>query len=185
LSSIEDKTNIAVGGIINRVKIIFTKKDQQMCFVNIEDISDSVEIIVFPSVLGRYREVIVEDKIVKIKGKLDKKEDQIKIIANEIEELEKNKRIDKNQEELIGDKNNKVIFAARKRDMDKNFINRFYDILKKHPGFDEVEFKVTGENGKDIEKIYKLPSSYRINLNQSLKESLREVFSDKINWDRV
>ncbi|MBE3114257.1 MAG: DNA polymerase III subunit alpha [Actinobacteria bacterium] len=185
LSSIEDKTNIAIGGIINRVKIIFTKKDQQMCFVNIEDISDSVEIIVFPSVLGRCREVIVEDKIVKIKGKLDKKEDQIKIIANEIEELEKNKRIDKNQEELIGDKNNKVIFAARKRDMDKNFINRFYDILKKHPGFFEVEFKVTCENGKDIERIYKLPSSYRINLNQSLKESLREVFSDKINWDRV
>jgi len=187
LSSIEDKANIGVGGIITRVKIIFTKKGQQMCFAVIEDISGSVEVIVFPSVLDKYREVISEEKIVKIKGKLDKKEDQIKIIANEIEELKKNKRIDKNQEELIdnNNNNNKVIFAVRKRDMDKNFINMFYDILKKYPGSDEVEFKVTGENGKDIERIYKLPFSCRIDLNQSLKENLREVFSDKIKLDRV
>jgi len=185
LSSVEDKTNVSVGGIISRVKTIFTKKDQQMCFVNLEDISESLEVIIFPSVLGKYREIIAEDKIVKVKGKLDKKEDQLKIIANEIEELEKNKAVNKEQEELISEKNGTVVFTAKKSDIDKNFINRFYDVLKKYPGFNEVEFKITDEKGKNIERIYKLPSSYRINLNQSLKENLKQVFSDKINWDNI
>jgi DNA polymerase-3 subunit alpha len=185
LNSVEDKTNVAVGGIISRVKTIFTKKDQQMCFVYLEDISESLEVIIFPSVLGKYREIITEDKIVKVKGKLDKKEDQLKIIANEIEELEKNKAVNKEQEELISEKNSKVVFIAKKGDIDKNFINRFYDVLKKYPGFNEVEFKITDEKGKNIERIYKLPSSCRINLNQSLKENLKQVFSDKINWDNI
>jgi DNA polymerase-3 subunit alpha len=185
LSSVEDKTNVAVGGIISRVKTIFTKKDQQMCFVYLEDISESLEVIIFPSVLGKYREIIAEDKIVKVKGKLDKKEDQLKIIANEIEELEKNKAVNKEQEELISEKNSKVVFTAKKGDIDKNFINRFYDVLKKYPGFNEVEFKITDEKGKNIERIYKLPSSCRINLNQSLEENLKQVFSDKINWDNI
>ena len=71
LSSIEDGSTVAVGGIITRIKTIFTKRDQQMCFIELEDISDSAEVIVFPRVLDSYREVVAEDKIVKIIGKLD------------------------------------------------------------------------------------------------------------------
>ena len=185
LIDVEDKTNIAVGGVITKIKTIYTKKDQQMCFLDLEDMGDSVEVIVFPSVLMKCRGIITEDKIVKIKGKLDKKEDQLKIIANEIEELEKDKALNRDQKELISDKNGRIIFTAKKNDLDRDFINRFYDILKKYPGFHEVEFKITDDSGEDADKIYKLPSTYRIDLTESLKENLKKVFSDKINWDRV
>ena len=99
--------------------------------------------------------------------------------------MESVEKADIDQNELIKDREGKVVFTVKKEDMDENFINRFYDILKKHPGFDKIEFKVTGGNGKDIRKIYKLPSSFKINLSQSLKEDLRQVFQDKINWDRI
>ena len=182
LIDVEDKTNIAVGGVITKVKTIYTKKDQQMCFLDLEDIGDSVEVIVFPSVLMKCRGIIAEDRIVKIKGKLDKKEDQLKIIANEIEELDKDKEVNRDQKELISDKNGRIIFTAKKNDLDRDFINRFYDILKKYPGFHEVEFRITDDSGEDADKIYRLPSTYRIDLNESLKENLKKVFSDKINW---
>lgn len=185
LPSIEDKSTITVGGIITRVKTIFTKRDQQMCFINLEDIGDSTEVIVFPKVMENYRGIIAEDKIVKITGRLDRKEDQIKIIANEIKELEKGKKVNKDQDELIRDAEGKVVFTARKEDLNEKLINRFYNILKKYPGFDGIEFKVTGENGKDVERIYRLPSDFRINLNQSLKEDLRQVFQGKIHWDKT
>ncbi len=185
LANVEDKSAVVIGGIITRVKTIFTKRDQQMCFIDLEDIGDSTEVIVFPKVMEKYREVIAEDKIVKVTGRLDKKEDQIKIIANEIKELEKGKKINKDQNELIRDGGEKVVFTARKEDLNENFINKFYDILKKHPGFDEIEFKVTGGNGKDVERVYKLSSNFRINFNKSLKEDLRQIFQDKINWDRM
>ena len=74
---------------------------------------------------------------------------------------------------------------VRKEDLSESFINRFYDILRKHPGFDEIEFKVTDENGKNVERIYRLPSNFRINLSQSLEEDLRNIFKNKINWDRI
>ncbi len=185
LSSVEDKSIIAVGGIITKVKTIFTKRGQQMCFVDVEDINDSVEVIVFPSIMDKYRGIIAEDRIVKIKGKLDKKEDQIKIIASEIEKLEKNNAANKDQSELIGDRASKVIFTVKKEDLDEDFINRFYDILKKYPGFNEIEFKVTGKNGRDIKRVYKLPSNFRINLSSHLEQDLKKIFQDKINWNRI
>ncbi len=185
LGSLEDAANVAIGGVISRIKTVYTKKDQQMCFIELEDVSDSVEVIVFPSIFIKFREIIAEDKIVKIKGKLDKKEDQLKIIANEFEEMEKDKKVDKSQKELISETNKKVVFKMKRDDMDKDFINRFYDLLKKFPGFNEVEFRITDKDGEDIERTYKLPSGYRIDLNESLEKSLREMFSDKINWDIV
>ncbi len=185
LDGLEDKTSIAVGGIVSRMKIIYTKKDQQMCFMDLEDVTDSIEVIVFPSILTRYREIVSEDKIVKIKGKLDKKEDQLKIIANEFEELEKDKKLYKSQNELISEKIGRIVFTVKKSDMSRSFINQFYDVLKKYPGFNEVEFKVTDKNGKNVEKIYRLPSNCRIDFNQALEENLRETFTDKINWDIV
>ena len=185
LESVEDKSTLAVGGIITKVKTIYTKRDQQMCFIELEDIGDSTEVIVFPKVLEMHREIIAEDRIVEIVGRLDKKEDQIKIIANEIKELKKGAKKSEDQNELIRDGEEKVVFMVRKEDLSESFINRFYDILRKHPGFDEIEFKVTDENGKNVERIYRLPSNFRINLNQSLEEDLRNIFKNKINWDRM
>jgi DNA polymerase-3 subunit alpha len=187
LVEINDVTNVTVGGIITKVKVIYTKKDQQMCFVELEDVSDSVEVITFPSIFSKFREIIEEDKVVKIKGRLDKKEDQIKIIAAEFEEMEKDRKPDESQEEIAGinEEKRKVVFKVKKDDIDKDFINRFYNLVKKYPGFDEVEFRITHKNGKDIEKIYRLPRDCRIDLNESFEKSLREMFSDKISWDLV
>jgi len=185
LDSLEDKTSIVIGGIISRIKIIYTKKEQQMCFMDLEDITNSIEVIVFPSIFEKFKGIIFEDKIVSIKGKLDKKEDQLKVIANEFDELKKDKRVNKSQKKLIGEKSSRIVFTIKKCDMNKNFINQFYDVLKKYPGFSDVEFKITDKNGKDIEKIYKLPSSYRIELSQTLEENLKELFADKISWDVV
>jgi DNA polymerase-3 subunit alpha len=187
LEEFDDGANVTIGGIITRVKVIYTKKDQQMCFVELEDVSDSVEIITFPSVFLKFKEIIEEDKVVKIKGRLDKKEDQIKLIASEFEEMLKDKKSDDSQEKIegISEEERRVVFKVRKDDIDKDFINHFYELIKKHPGFKEVEFRITGKNGRDIVKVYKLPRDYRIDLNESLEKNLREMFSDKISWDVV
>jgi DNA polymerase III subunit alpha len=185
MGSLEDSINVAIGGIVSRVKIIYTKKDQQMCFMELEDISDSVEVIVFPSIFLKYRKIIMEDKIVRIKGRLDKKEDQIKIIAGEFEEMEKDKKADKSQKELISEKSRKIVFKIKKSNIDEDFVNSFYNLLKKYPGFSEVEFMITEKNGRGVKKTYKLPPAYKIDFNRSLEENLKEMFPDKIKWDIV
>lgn len=84
-----DKSIQVVGGIISKIKQIFTKSGQPMYFLTLEDVTDNIEVIVFPTVLDKYKEVLEEDKIVRIKARLDKKEDQSKLIAIDIEDINK------------------------------------------------------------------------------------------------
>ncbi len=78
---------ILVGGIINSIKKINTKKGQPMLFMNLEDLTDKMEVIVFPSTLENYQKSLFEDNIVLIKGKIDNWRNTPKIIANEIQEI--------------------------------------------------------------------------------------------------
>ena len=186
LSGLNDRTTVDIGGIITRIKTIFTKRDQQMCFINLEDISGNVEVIIFPSVMEKSKSFLHEEKIIKINGKIDKKEDQIKILANDVEELKKDKNSGRGPEEKGSakksgdDKNRKVVFTIRKDDMDKDLINRFYEIIKLNPGTFEIEIKVVDKNGMDMGKSYRLPPDYKINLDEIFLRDLKKNFSGKI-----
>jgi DNA polymerase-3 subunit alpha len=78
---------IRVGGIISSIKKILTKKGQPMMFVKLEDLTDKVEVIVFPSVIERHTAVLAENKIVFVQGRVDNDRENPKIIAEEIEEI--------------------------------------------------------------------------------------------------
>lgn len=177
LASIDDKATVSVGGIITGVKTIYTKKDQQMCFVNFEDIESSLEIVVFPNVMEKYREYIAEDRIVKIKGKIDKKEDQIKLLANEIKELHKDEtvRTDNNPEK-------RLVFSIGRKYLNKDLINEFHDLIKKNPGKYMVEFKIMSDNGDEQELKYALPLDYRISGRIDLLKDIEAIFTGKISW---
>ncbi|OQA21901.1 MAG: DNA polymerase III subunit alpha [Actinobacteria bacterium ADurb.Bin346] len=83
----KDKSTQTVAGVISQIKQIFTKSNQPMYFITLEDLSESIEVIIFPTVLEKHRAILEADKIIKVRGKLDRKEDQIKIIANEVEDI--------------------------------------------------------------------------------------------------
>jgi DNA polymerase-3 subunit alpha len=83
----KDKSTQTIAGVISQIKQIITKSNQPMYFVTLEDLSDSIEVIIFPSVLEKHRAILETDHIIKVKGKLDRKEDQVKIIANEVEDI--------------------------------------------------------------------------------------------------
>jgi len=168
LPDIEDKATVTIGGIITNIKNIYTKRDQQMCFVDFEDIENSLEVIIFPTVLEKYREFIVEDRIIKMKGKIDKKEDQIKLLANEFTELEKD------------DPENKITFRIRKKDMDIEFINNFYKVLKDNPGKCMVEFKVVNGNDQKPERTYSLPEDFKVEPGDKLFSEIKKDFAGKV-----
>ncbi|MCL6471768.1 MAG: DNA polymerase III subunit alpha [Firmicutes bacterium] len=77
-----------IGGIIAGIKKINTKKGDLMLFLSIEDLDGTVEVVAFPSIVDKYKGLIVEDKIVLVKGRLDIKEDEVKMLAQEIKEFD-------------------------------------------------------------------------------------------------
>ena len=78
---------IRVGGIISKIKKIITKKGQPMLFVNLEDQTDKIELVVFPSVIENYPTLFQENKIVLVSGRVDLRDNIPKIICNQIEEI--------------------------------------------------------------------------------------------------
>lgn len=79
--------SVTVGGIISNVKKIITKKGQPMMFVKLQDLTDKIEVVVFPSILENCELMLTENKIVSIIGKADYRDNSPKIIANSVEEI--------------------------------------------------------------------------------------------------
>ena len=78
---------VRIGGVVSSIKKIITKKGQPMLFVNLEDESGRIELVVFPSVLENYPSLFQENKIVFVSGKVDFRDNVPKIICNTIEEI--------------------------------------------------------------------------------------------------
>ena len=79
--------SVRVGGILGKPKKIITKNGQPMVFVNVEDLSSSIEVIVFPTTLQRYPSMWEEDKMVLLSGKINNKDGELKLLCDEVKEL--------------------------------------------------------------------------------------------------
>ena len=86
---LKDNSNVVLAGIITGVKKKFTKKNTIMCFVTIEDLYGSCEMIVFETVYNKCSSILLEENIVQVSGRISIREDQdITIIASEVKELD-------------------------------------------------------------------------------------------------
>ncbi|MEA4972867.1 MAG: DNA polymerase III subunit alpha [Candidatus Metalachnospira sp.] len=85
LSSICDGQNVIIGGFVADKNIKFTKNNSQMAFVRVEDMTGSVELIVFPNAYERLSKYLVEDKVIIAEGRVSISEGDIpKIICENI-----------------------------------------------------------------------------------------------------
>ena len=80
-----DGQTVKIAGVITSVKKKYTKNNKIMAFVNIEDLYGSAEIIVFEPTYLKAQDVLVEENIVMITGRLSiREDDSTKIVAQEI-----------------------------------------------------------------------------------------------------
>lgn len=86
-----DGQNVKYAGIISSVKKKYTKNNKIMAFVTVEDLYGPAEIIIFESCYQNCSNLLVEDNIVLVEGRLSIREDEdTKIVAREITELKSN-----------------------------------------------------------------------------------------------
>ena len=87
-----DGQDVKIAGIISSVKKKYTKNNKIMVFLTIEDLYGQAEIIVFEPTYLKSQDVLVEENIVSIDGRLSIREDDAtKIIAREIKNFSQSK----------------------------------------------------------------------------------------------
>ncbi len=79
---------VTVGGIVAALRHMTTKRGDAMVFLRLEDVTGGVETVVFNSTYDRARELCTTDRILIVKGRIDRKEGETKLVAMEISAFE-------------------------------------------------------------------------------------------------
>ncbi len=87
---ISDGLSVNMGGIISAMRRTTTRSSgASMAFITVEDIYGSIECVAFPAIYERVKAVLANDKIVKIRGKIDlSKENEPTIILDDVSEFD-------------------------------------------------------------------------------------------------
>jgi DNA polymerase-3 subunit alpha len=82
----QEGMRVKIGGIVESAKKIFTKKtNAEMAFVTLSNENGiTVECVVFPKVFTQYKNLLINDTVILIEGRLDNKNDKNVIIAENI-----------------------------------------------------------------------------------------------------
>ena len=88
-AGMSDGQEVLVGGMINKVRITVTrKKAEKMAILSLGDLNDFIEVLVFPNAYRKAPELAKEDALVYISGRLNLREEEPKLIAEEIIPIE-------------------------------------------------------------------------------------------------
>ncbi|MGL5514581.1 MAG: OB-fold nucleic acid binding domain-containing protein, partial [Sporomusa sp.] len=84
-----DGQQLKVGGLIANAKRINTKNGSTMCFINLEDFTGQIEVIVFPRVFEKNSRLLAPDMPVLVSGRLNIHEEGAKVMADSILPLDR------------------------------------------------------------------------------------------------
>jgi DNA polymerase-3 subunit alpha len=165
LSEVPDGGVTSIVGMISTVKRITTKKSgEMMAFVTVEGLEGSVEIVCFPSIYQEYKELLVEDRVVKIKGRVDHKDEvETKFIPLSIEPFTPRTGLEPLSISVDGDCLPSTVVEDLKR------------ILARFPGNCSVDMYVRMGEG---ERRLRFGDGFRVEPQASLFAELKELLGE-------
>jgi DNA polymerase-3 subunit alpha len=161
--SVKDGAVVRIGGIVQSVKTILTKRGETMAFVDLEDMNGSVEITVFSSTYAEAKDILTEDASIVVQGKLEKKEKSIKIIADSIIPIEK-------AEEIWTASIHMTIHPDR---TENESLEKLKEVLLRYPGGCKGYLHVVIP--EKTETIIELPDQYRLAASVSLTREVNRL----------
>jgi DNA polymerase-3 subunit alpha len=83
-----DGESVTVGGIVGEVKQLTTKRGEPMVFMRLDDVTGGIDCVVFNSTYATAAELCTTDRIVILKGRVDHKEGETKLVVQEVAAFE-------------------------------------------------------------------------------------------------
>jgi len=161
LANSRDGREVTLGGIISKLKITITKRTgEKMAIIDFEDLDGVTEVLVFPSAFPNLSKYIKMDAILFIKGKLSLREDEPKIIANEMIPIE----------EAIERLTKAVYINVVSAGLENDILESLKGILSRYPGMLPVYLEFMKPD-KSITEVL-LGEKFRVTPDQNLISDL-------------
>ncbi len=80
--------SVALGGIIEDIKVRYTKNQDEMAIITLADFTGSIEAVVFPRAYTQLKHILQKDKCIVVQGKVQDREGEKNIIVDNAKGLE-------------------------------------------------------------------------------------------------
>lgn len=156
--------NVKLAGIIASFRKTVTKvKKEDMCFLKLQDMSGTIEVIVFPRTYEVARNVISPDQVVVVSGKLEANEETPIVIASDVTLLE----TERDNEDL----SDAFFNITLPRATDRVLLSKIYEVLKSSPGNITTYLVVPGTDSANR----KIPVPFTVNRSAGLVSELQDL----------
>ena len=127
----DDGCAVTVGGILSSVVRKVTKQGNAWALVTLEDLEGAVEVMFFPATYQAAAVQLVEDAVVLVRGRVDKREDVPKIVASELI-----------VPDLSTGPRGPVVVSLPTARCTPPVVERLKEVLGRHPGTTEVHLQL-------------------------------------------
>ncbi|MCE2529206.1 MAG: DNA polymerase III subunit alpha [Acidimicrobiia bacterium] len=166
LSQLADGERVRIGGIVSGITRRYTNSGEQMAYFNIEDLDNSVEVVAFPKTLSAAGEMLEEDAIIVVEGRLNNTGDEVKMRAFKI-----------TRPKLVPDSDLRLRLepyrALTDQDSFLESLREFRQVVSNHPGPAPVFIDLSAGESR---KVFRLDE--KVELSSSLYAEVRGIFGE-------
>jgi len=166
---------VVVAGMVAWVRPHITKNDKPMAFVQLEDLQGSIEVVVFPSVYKGTRELWETDKILIVRGRVDMRGREPKIICESVQDYVVVSELpEEREEEQPKGPFYLHITLTRSGDQEQDIqrLGQVHDLLQQHKGEDRFSLYLADERKRVQLDFPNDTTGYCLELEQALVQML-------------
>ncbi len=161
ISEVSHDQIITIGGLITQIQRKVSKQGTPWAIVTVEDLDGAVDVLFFSNAYANHGVNLVEDRIVAIRGRVDKREEQPRISA-----------LDLTLPDLKQIPTGPLIISMEMSRCTPPVIDRMNEILRSHPGAREVHLRLVDGEKKTV---LKLDEGLKVTSSPSLSADLKTV----------
>jgi DNA polymerase-3 subunit alpha len=159
--AVNEGQSVTVAGILSSVTRRMTKDGKPWAQVSLEDLEGAVEVLFFPASYAQVGMKIAEDAIVVIKGRVDAREDSVRIIGSDL-----------TLPDLSKGPNGPLRLQIAPARCTPPVVERLREVLRSHPGTTEVHLELV--NGERRHRL-KLSDGLRVTASPALMGDLKAL----------
>ncbi|OFW17665.1 MAG: DNA polymerase III subunit alpha [Acidobacteria bacterium RIFCSPLOWO2_02_FULL_65_29] len=155
----------SVGGIVAACRLLKTRKGDRMAVFTLEDSRGGVEVIVFPEAYQRAASLIETGSLALVRGKLEREDDSVRILATEVVPLE-----------TVRERLTREVAIRLTMPADRGVFERIGEIFSRHRGDRRVSFDLElGAPAHRLRVKADVSSQIRVRPSSTLVAELEQV----------
>jgi len=159
--SIGHEQIVTIGGLITQIQRKVSRRGDSWAIVTIEDLEGAVDVMFFANSYTQHSMNLMEDRIVVIRGRVDKREEQVKVMA-----------LDMSMPDISLAPTGPLIISMDTVRCTPPVVDRIKEILRSHPGKREVHLKLD-DGRKSL--VMKIGDDLRVTASPSLSADLKAI----------